>query len=57
MEKEIIAYKSYFKDFFDSLDKGAQDKILYVLMLLQTQDRIPIKFMRVIEEDTENPKK
>lgn len=50
MEKEIIAYKSYFKDFFDSLDKGAQDKILYVLMLLQTQDRIPIKFMKVIED-------
>ena len=51
MKREIIAYKGYFKEFFDSLDTGTQDKILYVLMLLQTQDRIPLKFMKLIEED------
>ena len=50
MKREIIAYKGYFKEFFDRLDTGTQDKILYVLMLLQTQDRIPLKFMRLIEE-------
>jgi phage-related protein len=48
MKREIIAYKGYFKEFFENLDAGTQDKILYVLMLLQTQDRIPLKFM--IEE-------
>ena len=50
MKREIIAYKGYFKEFFDRLDTGTQDKILYVLMLLQTQDRIPLKFMKLIEE-------
>ena len=45
MKREIIAYKGYFKEFFDRLDTGTQDKILYVLMLLQTQDRIPLKFI------------
>ena len=50
MKREIIAYKGYFKEFFDRLDTGSQDKILYVLMLLQTQDRIPLKFMKLIEE-------
>ena len=50
MKREIIAYKGYFKEFFENLDAGTQDKILYVLMLLQTQDRIPLKFMRLIEE-------
>lgn len=48
MEREIIAYKDYFKDFFLCLGEGVQDKILYVLMLLQTQDRVPVKFMRLI---------
>lgn len=48
MEREIIAYKDYFKDFFQCLGEGVQDKILYVLMLLQTQDRVPVKFMRLI---------
>ena len=50
MKREIIAYKGYFKEFFDRLDTGTQDKILYVLMLLQTQDRIALKFMKLIEE-------
>ena len=50
MKREIIAYKGYFKEFFDRLDTGTQDKILYVLMLLQTHDRIPLKFMKLIEE-------
>ena len=50
MERKIIAYKGYFKEFLNSLDARTQDKILYVLMLLETQDRIPVKFMRLIDE-------
>ena len=37
MKREIIAYKGYFKEFFENLDAG-------------TQDKIPLKFMRLIEE-------
>lgn len=50
MEREIITYKHYFKEFFESLDEGAQEKVLYVLMLLETQDRMPVKFMKLIED-------
>ena len=31
MKREIIAYKGSFKEFFENLDAGTQDKILYVL--------------------------
>ena len=45
MERKIIVYKGYFKEFLNSLDARTQDKILYVLMLLETLDRIPVKFI------------
>jgi len=51
MNRKIIAYKSYFKDFYDSLDEATQEKVLYVLMLLRTQDRLPTKFIKSIGND------
>ena len=48
--RKIIAYKDYFNTFFAELDKGTQDKVLYVLMLLRTQDRLPTKFIKVIRD-------
>lgn len=50
MNRKIIAYKDYFNTFFAALDKGAQDKVLYVLMLLRTQDRLPTKFIKAIRD-------
>lgn len=50
MKRRVIAYKHYFKEFFDSLDGRAQEKVLYVLTLLKTQDRLPIKFIKIIKE-------
>lgn len=50
MNRKIIAYKSYFKDFFYGLDKPTQEKVLYVLMLLRTQDRLPTKFIKSIDD-------
>lgn len=48
MNRKIIAYKHYFKDFFNGLDAQTQEKVLYVLMLLRTQDRLPVKFIKSI---------
>ncbi len=48
MKRTIIAYKDYFNKFFAQLDSGTQDKVLYVLMLLRTQDRLPTKFIKLI---------
>ena len=48
MKRTIIAYKDYFNVFFAQLDTSTQDKVLYVLMLLRTQDRLPTKFIKLI---------
>ena len=37
MKQRIVAYKNYYKDFFESLDAGTQEKILYGMLLLKTQ--------------------
>ena len=50
MNRRIIAYKDYFNAFFAALDTGTQDKVLYVLMLLRTQDRLPTKFIKAIRD-------
>ena len=50
MNRKIIAYKEYFNIFFAELDKGTQNKVLYVLMLLRTQDRLPTKFIKAIRD-------
>lgn len=50
MHRKIIAYKDYFNAFFTALDDGTQDKVLYVLMLLRTQDRLPTKFIKAIRD-------
>ena len=48
MKRTIIAYKDYFNVFFSLFDTNTQDKVLYVLMLLRTQDRLPTKFIKLI---------
>ena len=50
MKRKIIAYENYYEDFFNSLDTQTQDKILYGLMLLETQDRLPAKFVKHIQD-------
>jgi len=48
MKRKITAYENYYKDFFDSLDTGTQEKVLYGLLLLKTQDRLPAKYVKPI---------
>lgn len=50
MNRKIIAYENYYNDFFDILDKGTQEKILYGLLLLKTQDRLPAKYVRFLKD-------
>jgi phage-related protein len=50
MKRKIIAYENYYEDFFNSLDIKTQDKILYGLMLLETQNRLPAKFVKFIKD-------
>ncbi len=50
MRRSIKAYGSYYKDFFDSLERATQEKILYGMLQLQTQERLPSKFVKYIRD-------
>lgn len=50
MKRKIIAYENYYKDFFDTLNKGAQEKVLYGLLILKTLDRLPAKYVKSIKD-------
>ena len=50
MSRKIIAYENYYKDFFDTLDKGTQEKVLYGLLLLKTQDKLPAKYVKFLKD-------
>jgi phage-related protein len=43
-KRQIIYFKNYFRDFFDSQTEKIKEKIDYVLFLITVADRIPKKF-------------
>jgi len=47
--REIVFYKDYFNDFFETLDNKAKDKVDEVLFMITILDRIPKKFFKSIE--------
>jgi phage-related protein len=50
VERKIIAYRHYYKEFFDAQEHAVQEKILYGMLLLKTQERLPTKFVKHIRE-------
>lgn len=48
--KQIIAYRNYFKDFYDSLSRKEQDKVDRVLVLMHSDNRIPTHFIKTLED-------
>ena len=52
MKRRIIAYKNYYKDFFESLDEGTQEKILYGMLLLKIGGALQL-FSEKESEDTD----
>lgn len=49
-ERQILYYKTYFIDFFTSLESGAKRKVAYVLDMLKTQERVSQNFVKHIRE-------
>jgi phage-related protein len=47
-KRQIIYFKNYFRDFFDSQTEKIKEKIDYVLFLITVADRIPKKFLEQI---------
>ncbi len=47
--REVITYKEYFEDFFKKQSRKVQDKIIKVLDILETVERVPISYLKYIE--------
>jgi len=46
--REVIAYKNYFEDFLLSQPKKVQDKIFKVIEIIETYERIPSNYLKII---------
>ena len=47
--REVITYKEYFEDFFKKQPGKVQDKIIKVLDILETVERVPVTYLKYIE--------
>jgi phage-related protein len=49
MIRKVIAYRSYFVDFYKSQETKVQEKIEYVLDLVRFERQVPRKFFKLLE--------
>ena len=47
--REVIAYKNYFEDFLLSQPKKVQDKIFKVIEIIETYERVPTNYLKMIQ--------
>ncbi len=47
--REVVTYKDYFEDFFKKQSRKVQDKIIKVLDILETVERVPVSYLKYIE--------
>lgn len=47
--REVVAYKEYFEDFFKKQSRKVQDKIIKVLDILETVERVPTTYLKYVE--------
>lgn len=50
MKRRIRTYGGYFEAFMETLTVKEQEKVQYGLLLLKTQDRLPVKFIKLLRE-------
>ena len=50
--RNIFYYKNYYLDFFKTLDVDVKKKFNWTLKLIETVDRIPVKYFKHIENST-----
>ena len=50
--RDIFYYKSYYLDYFNSLDNKVRQKFNWTLKLISTVDRVPVKYFKHIEDST-----
>lgn len=47
--REVVTYKDYFEDFFKNQSRKVQDKIVKVLDILETVERVPVTYLKYVE--------
>ncbi len=50
MKRKIYAFREYYNKFMSSLNDKEKQKVHYILSLLQTEERLPIKFIKYIKD-------
>ncbi len=50
MKRKIITYGGYFEQFIGTLSFKERTKLDYVLSLLGTEDKVPLKFIKLIRD-------
>ena len=50
MNRTIIAYGHYYNEFLEALNEKEKLKFKYILLLLETSDRMPTKFIGYIRD-------
>lgn len=50
MNRRVRTYGGYFEAFMEKLEVKEQEKIQYGLLLLKTQDRLPLKLVKFIRD-------
>lgn len=50
MRREVIAFGDYYDEFMATLTEKEALKVEWVISLLETQDRLPTKFIKHIQE-------
>ena len=50
MNRKILTYGGYFERFIETLSEKEILKLNYIISLLETEDRIPIKFIKFIRD-------
>lgn len=48
-KRNLLFFRHYFQEFFESKTEGVKEKIDYVLFLVTTAERIPKKFFSYVE--------
>ncbi|MDR1161636.1 MAG: type II toxin-antitoxin system RelE/ParE family toxin [Tannerellaceae bacterium] len=50
MKRKVIAFDRYYNDFISSLTEKEVVKVKYILSLLETEERLPTKFIKLIRD-------
>ena len=47
--REVITYKNYFEEFFAAQNQNVRDKIIKILSIIETIERVPVQYLKFIE--------